>query len=128
MRGYEAKLIIGCCTRNNDNKGMIHVHNYATIDLYKIHYLKNFSKLNAKTISRANKNNSCYFYNFSDKKIKKSLYGDDLKPVSIQKVLEALQKDMQINADNCYIRTTVCLLKSIITENAEYKDIIIYNH
>ena len=97
---------------------------YATVDLCKCGYESNIHK-----IDKINKDEShCwYWYNGGGQEVKKDCYDEELKPVPIEIIIDALEKDAA-NDDYRRFKWALALLKAMKNDGEDKMTVLLYGH
>ena len=110
--GYETKLVVGMPYTHIDRDGGIYFMVYAEVDMCKMGYDANISKLDWKNTSTSPEPYWYYFRGESEDKVIEDKYGDKSRPVPIGEVIEALEQDVARD-DYSRFKWALDLLKSM---------------
>lgn len=119
--GYETKLLIGS-SRGVQREGETYFEIMCMVDLCQC---SRGSMING--LNRVNKDDSHgWYWYLGDKRLSEDAYGDRLKPVPIEHVIEALKVDLE-NEDYRRLRWAIALLESMADDSEEIS-VLLYGY
>jgi hypothetical protein len=124
--GYETKLLIGISSpfsKQASDRKETYFQIFATLDLCKCGYPSKLHEL-----PRVNTDeNHCWFWYGGDEEQRENLYGEQLKPVPVRDVLEALKADMVQEPNYRRFKWARALLESMV-DDQENLEVLLYGH
>jgi hypothetical protein len=120
--GYESKLYVVEKHRSFDdidgNKTYSQV--IAMLDLCKYYPISSVRKNYPAT--------DCYFYADDDTKVLEDKYGDPLREIPIEDVIEILEKDLERGSDYRRIYPTLAALKALNEHKHQWKELTVLHY